>query len=203
MKSLSCGAIQPSAPNISLKRMTSPSSDSDQVSLLQQIATFFAGPSTRKPVKSKPNLAPPSGLEASGVEVSAPLLPPEPFLDDITDAEVPAELELIDLIPAGLSVFNLPHYQETLEEQIGPSCLINACRLEDRPLTETEMEAAELAELIPTELSKLDIARAKAAIALKENRSSPLALPDLATLERSTSTAQTAAAASATLQPAA
>ena len=65
-------------------------------------------------------------------------------------------------------------YQETLEDQIGPSCLINACRLEDRPLTETEMEAAELAELIPTELSKLDIARAKAAIALKENRSSQI-----------------------------
>ncbi|MEM6868234.1 MAG: hypothetical protein AAF528_07625, partial [Cyanobacteria bacterium P01_C01_bin.121] len=88
-------------------------------------------------------------------------------------------------------------------EQIGPSCLINACRLEDRPLTETEMEAAELAELIPTELSKLDIARAKAAIALKENRSSPLALPDLATLERSTTTAKTAAVTSETLQPAA
>ena len=174
---------------------------SEQVSLLQQIATFFAGPDTlKKPTKSTQSPAHPTE-----VEVVIPLAPPTRLLGDDSDGEEPADLALTELIPAGLSALNLPHYQEaqSLEAQIGPACLINACRLEDRPLTETEMEAEELAELIPTEPSKLDIARAKAAIALQENRSSTLALPDLATLERSTTTAKTATVTSATLQPAA
>ncbi|MGD1863368.1 MAG: hypothetical protein ACFB0D_02315 [Phormidesmis sp.] len=169
---------------------------SEQVSLLQQIATFFAGPDTlKKPTKSTQSPAHPTE-----VEVVIPLAPPTRLLGDDSDGEEPADLALTELIPAGLSALNLPHYQEaqSLEAQIGPACLINACRLEDRPLTETEMEAAELAELIPTALSKLNIARAKAAIAMKEVRVTPQPLPDLATLQRTdsiteTTTLQTAA----------
>lgn len=178
---------------------------SAQVSLLQQIATFFAGTDTVK-APTKKAIGP---MQPTEVEIVTALRPPTPFLNDATEGEEPADLALIELIPAGLSAFNLPHYQETqaLDDQIGPACLINACRLEDRPLTEAEMETTELEDLIPAELSKLNIARAKAAVAMKELKARPQPLPDLATLQRASRSSQAtvtpAAVTPATLQTAA
>ncbi|MEL7224955.1 MAG: hypothetical protein AAF810_16630 [Cyanobacteria bacterium P01_D01_bin.36] len=161
-----------------------------QPSLFHKIATFFPGSSTRK-ASTKQSNAGAAQPEGTVVEVATPLVPLATFDDYAVDDDEPADLALVDLIPPGLSAFNLPHYEETqpLDAQIGPACLINACRLEDRPLTETEMEAAELEDLIPAELSKLNIARAKAAIAMKEERTTPQPLPDLATLQSARGTA--------------
>jgi len=155
---------------------------SAQFSLFQRIATFFTTHST--PRRNTENID--DAAQPTGIEVVAPLMPPTHFLTDDTEGEEPADLALVELIPAGLSAFNLPHCTaaQSLDTQIGPACLINACRLEDRPLTETEMEAADLAELIPAGLSKLDIARAKAALAMKEVRVAPQPLPDLSKLQK-------------------
>ncbi len=157
---------------------------SNHASIFHQIATFFVSSDAVKLDSKLEN-----SLQPTEGEVITPLLPLVHFLDDVTDGEEPADLALTDLIPSGLSAFDLPRCEQVLYEQIGPSCLINACRLEDRPLTEAEQETAELVELIPVELSKLDVARTKAAIALKENRLMPAPLPDLTTLQRANSTA--------------
>ncbi|MEL6938434.1 MAG: hypothetical protein AAFO84_04505 [Cyanobacteria bacterium J06598_1] len=95
----------------------------------------------------------PKALEAS---VVLPFSPPAVFVDYSAEGDEPADLALIELIPAGLKSLNLPYTEPSPGESSAPVYSVNACPLSDRPLTETEMTATELAELVPLNLSSLN-----------------------------------------------
>ncbi|MGD1895961.1 MAG: hypothetical protein ACFB16_03305, partial [Phormidesmis sp.] len=89
------------------------------------------------------------------ISVVKPFSPPPTFIDYAGEGDEPADLALITLIPEGLESLNLPGAPPPAQPQ-APACVINACKLTDRPLTVEATTAAELAELIPLNLSSLD-----------------------------------------------
>ncbi|MEL7051753.1 MAG: hypothetical protein AAFV85_19865 [Cyanobacteria bacterium J06634_6] len=142
---------------------------------------------TEQPKQPRENTEPQT-RPSTQLSVCVPSLPPQTFIDYAADGDEPADLALQDLIPAGLAAFNQPHFvpMPALSPQpseTAPACPINACFLSERPFTEKEMNDAELAELIPLELSKLNIPPRKNTKKKVPVTQTPL--PDLSKLKKS------------------
>lgn len=143
--------------------------------LLQQIGLLLTG-STRNPATRADSRQQPQAIE---VQVIPPFLPPPVFIDYAAEGDEPADLALTELIPVGLQALNLPHCPTQASEPPAN----RACALATRPLTEQEVVAAELAELIPLDLSSLDRSPGRT---FGQSTNSPASspLPNLASLKR-------------------
>jgi len=153
-------------------RQAMTSQSSAPKTLLQQIGLLLTG-STRNPAARSDSRQQPQAIE---VQVIPPFLPPPVFIDYAAEGDEPADLALTELIPAGLQAFNLPHCPTQASDL---PVVASARPLAARSLTEQEMAAAELSELIPLDLSRLDRTFGQS---VQPPSSAPL--PDLANLKR-------------------
>ncbi len=143
--------------------------------LLQRIRLWLTG-SNRNAVTCKNLRQQPQAVE---VRVVSPFLPPTVFIDYAAEGDEPADLALTELIPDGLRSLNLPHCRAQASETLIDNTCALAIRLPVEPETEEDIAAAELAELIPLELSNLDRTFGQLT---KQADSSPL--PNLENLKR-------------------
>ncbi len=143
--------------------------------LLQQISSWLTGPNRDAASSTSPHQQP-QAIEAQFV---LPFSPPLVFIDYAAEGDEPADLALIELIPPGLNDFNRPTGQNHSDE----ASVNNICAIAPRPMTEQEVTEAELAELIPLDLSSLD-RDSDAAIRKSTHLPNSAPLPNLADLKR-------------------
>lgn len=129
-------------------------SQSKPNNLLQKIGTILTGPA--ETVSSPPAvLSRRAQPDAINVEIMPPFAVLTSFEDYAADGEEPADLALLDLIPAELAELNLPYGQSNAGQTDASEQAFGLCL--DRPLTEAEKIAAEMADFTPVGLSSLNI----------------------------------------------